>query len=472
MTLVAELIGRIVTGLSSIGCYYFFMNEVLFWKVKRAYLFFAIPFALLTAICETMYNCQIEYGTIWVLLMIIGEIACLIGSFVFTEGKFIKKLVVSIMANEIVAMLFECFDLSNRFILSQSEEDAPVWIQIVLPIVGAVLTCFVMFLTSLPGRNTNRRRIGVLPVFVVFIIVVFAEVTVGIFIPVVPSMIDLFRFEVTTTGLLRIISEFGAIFYLLEFIVIAITVYGLSFFMSQRYYKTSAESNASYLETQAQYYESLDKNSQEIRSLRHDYKNHLTVLALLLENGDVEKAKSYIEDISGSLNAASPVVHSGNPIADAILTDKITRAQSMNIKITSEGLFSYNDMKPVDICSILGNILDNAIEAVSAGDHKKSSKKSFATTPLSSTDINLEFKKTDSFFIISETNLSKTPLHYDGSIIMTTKSNKSLHGIGISNIKSSVEHYGGDVEITSTPSKENDGEYVFTITIMIPFVIE
>ena len=103
---------------------------------------------------------------------------------------------------------------------------------------------------------------------------------------------------------------------------------------------------------------------RQIRGWRHDYRNHIQVMNVLLENGELEELKKYLGDLAVDLNTVDTVVKTGNAMADAILNSKISLARSKDINVSVEASIPVKlKMTELDLCCILGNLFDNAIEA-------------------------------------------------------------------------------------------------------------
>jgi|LSQX01.1.fsa_nt_gb sensor histidine kinase regulating citrate/malate metabolism len=197
-----------------------------------------------------------------------------------------------------------------------------------------------------------------------------------------------------------------------------------------------------------------EKSDAEIRKIRHDMKNNLTVLSLLLENGDHDRMRTYLAELDSSVQSADTGIRNGNSIADAILYDKKRKAEEAGCTFSIDGAFTYVGMSAIDTCAILGNLLDNALEAASQ-------------MPPEKRHIAVCFSRTDNYFFISQTNPSRKILISDNNIISTSKSDKKNHGFGLLNLKEAVARYSGETKITCEPS-DND-LYEFRMEIIIPF---
>ena len=233
---------------------------------------------------------------------------------------------------------------------------------------------------------------------------------------------------------------------------------------SGRYYKQTAKDHAGLLAARTKYYEEMERSNQALRSLRHDFKNHLAVLNILLEKGDLAEAGSYVKQIGAFVEALGPAVRTGNTIADAILSDKAALAKEKGTTLTVAGVWAPDFMDSIDVCAILGNLLDNAMEAASG--KKKNGD------PLSCTDISLSFVKTDRFFMISETNRSVHKLVRSGDTVFSSKRKWNTEGFGLNGIRSAVEKYDGNMNLQMVPAPDYDEEYIFTLDLMIPLPTE
>lgn len=175
-----------------------------------------------------------------------------------------------------------------------------------------------------------------------------------------------------------------------------------------------------------------EKQYNDIRNIRHDMKNHLQCMSELLKKNEIEKTQKYLEDmLENKLKSAFQYVNTGNRVVDVIANTKLSMCQNENIKT----LLDINDfdlnVDDVDICIVLGNLFDNAIEASKKLDSEKlimfeiSQKKSYA---------NIIIKN-----LINDSVLQNNPK------LITNKA--GIHGIGLKSVKQVVEKYGGMMEL-------------------------
>ena len=218
------------------------------------------------------------------------------------------------------------------------------------------------------------------------------------------------------------------------------------------------DANEQLITAQTEYFEASARADKEIRAMRHDMKNNIQVLSLLLENKEYDKMHDYLDELGEGLQNTDISAHTGNTIADAIIADKTIKATELGLNLRSSGQIKGVDISSVDMCKILANILDNAIEAASVPDLAELSSEIKTIT--------LDFRSTGNFFMISCTNpCSSCPIIKDGQI-ETSKKDRSNHGFGLKNISTAAGEYGGEVSFNCDKTAYGG---MFTVEVMIPF---
>lgn len=103
---------------------------------------------------------------------------------------------------------------------------------------------------------------------------------------------------------------------------------------------------------------------RQIRGWRHDYRNHIQTMKVLASNGELESLCAYLDELDTDLNTVDTVIKTGNQMADAILNSKISLANAKDIKTQVDAHIPVRlRMSELDLCCIIGNLFDNAIEA-------------------------------------------------------------------------------------------------------------
>ena len=120
------------------------------------------------------------------------------------------------------------------------------------------------------------------------------------------------------------------------------------------------------------HYREVENMYRQIRGWRHDYRNHIQMMKVLAANGDMDALKVYLDELDTDLNTVDTVVKTGNPMADAILNSKISLARSRNIPTQVDAHIPVKlKMSELDLCCIIGNLFDNAMEASMALPEEK-----------------------------------------------------------------------------------------------------
>ena len=192
---------------------------------------------------------------------------------------------------------------------------------------------------------------------------------------------------------------------------------------------------------QAEHYRQLAESNYELRRFKHDFKNMSIAIEKMLDSEEHKDALQLFQQYNHTLNLSNgfPVMYdTGNGIADALLTDKQQKALACNCNIVFQGAIPLNYLMPTDICVILGNTLDNAIEAC---------EKCKTIEPLT---ITVTCNCNSGFMFLTITNPVSEKVNISNNYIATTKENKTLHGFGLYSLYSVVKKYDGKIELQST----------------------
>lgn len=112
------------------------------------------------------------------------------------------------------------------------------------------------------------------------------------------------------------------------------------------------------------HYQEVENMYRQTRGWRHDYRNHIQTMKVLTSGGDLEGIRSYLDRLDTDLNTVDLAVKTGNAMADAILNSKISLAKSRDIPVRVDAHIPVRlKMSELDLCCVIGNLFDNAIEA-------------------------------------------------------------------------------------------------------------
>ncbi|MEZ3422210.1 MAG: GHKL domain-containing protein [Lachnospiraceae bacterium] len=242
----------------------------------------------------------------------------------------------------------------------------------------------------------------------------------------------------------------------MEFILLIITVILLSFTIASiliiRIFlpKQIIKELENYENTLAgRQFEEIKNTYHEMRGWRHDYKNHMHVLKIYVENRQWEECISYISQINENLDSVDHMVKTGNVMADAIINSKISLAKSKNIKLDVTAKVPEElPISDVEFCIIFGNLMDNAIEAC---EKIFSEEKRFIRIYIGI------FKKQ---FYISVTNATNQKKRLGSYYSLKGEG----HGFGLYHIDRIIKERNGFLNRKDEPG-------VFSTEIMLPFML-
>ncbi len=175
---------------------------------------------------------------------------------------------------------------------------------------------------------------------------------------------------------------------------------------------------------------------REMRSWRHDYHNHIQMMKAHIALGQVDELNAYFDTLEHDLKKIDKVIKTGNVMLDAILGSKISLAASKEIEINAKARVSNNlEITNIDLCVLMGNLLDNAIEACLSkkDDGHYEFEKPFIR-------IYIGMKGTHLYICVTNTVFGK--VDKKGGKYISHK-DKAFHGFGLMRIDKICSKYGG-----------------------------
>ena len=183
------------------------------------------------------------------------------------------------------------------------------------------------------------------------------------------------------------------------------------------------------------YRESVISSGEQIRlvsEIKHDMKNNLSSIYSLIDNGQYDDAKRLCVDCSESITKVYTPINTDNPTLNAILNVEIEKARQNDISFSYTVTDSLEFVSSTDVVSIIGNLCDNAIEYLSEID--KSQRK-----------MSLEITVRNDYRIIMCRNTILSSVLSVNPDMKTTKNDETLHGKGLSILRSIAEKYNGSL---------------------------
>ena len=188
---------------------------------------------------------------------------------------------------------------------------------------------------------------------------------------------------------------------------------------------------------------------RQVRGWRHDYRNHINNMKIQLSQENYDGLSDYLNELADDLDTVDTVIKTGNVMADAILNSKLNVAEKMNVQLNVKAnVPEALPMSDVELCSVLGNMLDNAVEAC-------------GTLPEEERFMRVYIGKLKGQLYLSVQN-SAGKVRKEKGTYLSTKEGE--HGYGLFRIDRVAKKYGGYV------NRQNE-EGVFATELLIPLQV-
>ena len=196
-----------------------------------------------------------------------------------------------------------------------------------------------------------------------------------------------------------------------------------------------------------QHYAEVENMYRTMRGWKHDWHNQLQALSAYLDSGEYRKAREYLDEVNQAVLRIDTVIKTGNTMVDAILNSKISLMKSHNIEVEVEAKVPASLSAPdVDLCIIIGNLLDNAMEACVRLEPENRF-------------VHIYIHKKGAQLYMSFTNSAGKKQKKVGNLFLSSKG--SEHGFGLTRVDALVAKNGGYL----TRASEDGG---YTTEVILP----
>ena len=198
------------------------------------------------------------------------------------------------------------------------------------------------------------------------------------------------------------------------------------------------------------HYREVDNMYKQIRGWRHDYRNHIQTMKAYAAIEDWDAIRNYLDLLDEDLTTVDTVIKTGNPMTDAILNSKISLAKARGIQVIADANIPVKlKISEIDLCCIIGNLFDNAMEASTQLPEEQRLIRVY-----------MDMKNTQLY--ISFTNFTAgKKLDKEGKLFRSTKGEG--HGFGLVRIDAIIERLDGYIS-------RNSEDGAFTTEILLPQV--
>jgi two-component system sensor histidine kinase AgrC len=266
----------------------------------------------------------------------------------------------------------------------------------------------------------------------------------------IQKIVDIFHIDLNSTSDMAVIHG--------NFIFVSAVIIGtfLGMLFMFEYIGSLAQKN---VETQAElqqkkwenaHFQNVKDTYQALRSWKHDFQNHLEVMNTYLKGNKHEELEKYLSQISGEIEPLMHLYYTGNTVADAVLSNKLFIAHAKGIQVNASLVLPEKlTISDVQLCSVLSNLLDNAIEAQNG-----------VTDPF----INVTIRPERGMLYIKIENSTTGDYVFKKNQLISSKKAKD-HGIGLNQVKKIVEKARGIIDIQPQTK-------LFIVKILMPLEIE
>lgn len=360
--------------------------------------------------------CTVQYAYMpYVLLNMLVGVSTLFIITLCYGGNIAKKIIAVVLiyvclftSEAVVAGVLELGDIHISERGHNGDAFSYIGISIVLWIIYEIISAF---------KNINKAVI--LPrtfdiIIVVLSIIIFAMETV-IFSQ--ESIMD----SIKAMSVVCMLMVLFLIIYLYDIV---------SKYYAERIQSEVIEREKNYYMKQA---ELLEQGNKGIRELRHDMKNHLYAIASMIDDEN-EEAKKYIDNITNKFEKNRIYSSTGNVALDSVINYKLSKATEKNIQINSNIIIPSNIQEGVeDLVTIIGNLLDNAIEA--------------SENLVEDRYIGMKIKYKCGTLFIDVKNRYDGLVNQKNGEIITKKADKAFHGIGLKSVEAAVNNHNGMMKV-------------------------
>ncbi len=393
-----------------------------------------IPSTIGTLLCFAVSTIYLYISVFSFLQSVIIFGILLFCSFLVKTGTWATKIlgpiifeVTLIIIATILSFLFSyIFSMSLNDLFSIATMERYLYVICCKIIISATLMLILRFFaTSLKFRLMDLILYIVAPLMTVFVLYTFMVIGLTYSLS---SFFNQIIISVLGLAALNLIS-------LLLFIKLTQTVQA----------KTELEVLKLQSELEQKNYAELGNLYQQLKTLRHDFKQHLIGLKQLITKKQLDDVNNYIDNTELELNKSASIIHTNNRMLDYIINAKISAHPNITFLVTGE-CSNLSNINEFDLASLFGNLLDNAIEEALKHDEKILEVKFF---------INNNYQN-----VICKNRISKSIIK-NNPLFISTKTQKEIHGYGIKSMRKIVTEANGFIDFF-------EEEHHFCVHIALP----
>ena len=199
------------------------------------------------------------------------------------------------------------------------------------------------------------------------------------------------------------------------------------------------------VEDQKKLYSEMNDNYLKISRMKHDINGQLDTIEALVRNGDGATADKALAELRKRVDEITGPIRTGNSTVDFIINSKLADHKNLNVFLINNSV-NVEMIDPLDLASLIGNIIDNALEALASSDEKR---------------LEIDFSTSNDYQSIVVKNSIGMSVLDNNPELHSTKKGPEIHGLGTKIIRETTEKYGGICRFF----EEND---MFGVHVLIP----
>lgn len=402
-----------------------YFNKILIsLRIRRSYFYIiSIILFILMIIVDLVRLTQTENISISIVETV--SLTCLLSFFYKPQLRFkllysILIIVISTFSTVVPFYLIMLISRKNFYIFTF---DNSTWYFIV-----CLLIVLIFFFTSTLVTKFLGNSISKVPIHLVVLLITIPTISI---IGIVLLFIEL---KYTEKSII-----YGTVIIRFVVLVCILFVNFIAFYLFDnvvKYLHQTADMNLlqKQIKLQDKFYSKLESSHTEIRKMRHDMKHRLDAINILIEENNYSEAKAELSSMITSVEMQR-IVDSGNQHLDAILNLKLSEAQRAGITVQTRAFVSSGlHLTFSDLCVLLGNAFDNAIEACQQIQYGKK-------------NIDLEISSLNQALFISISNTVNSSVGCSIEELQTNKNDTKNHGFGLRSIQYIAQKYNGAIKI-------------------------
>lgn len=360
-----------------------------------------------------------ENNSFLILNILLGFFSQLIYCLLFLKGRIIHKLLISVITSlvlDIISNAFVVFWMLLGFSVDSMQDSVAIYASTTIIVHILLFLVYVLMVKAYKKitvilKGTEAIKVTAISVLTFIFIITSLQTT-----------------NIVRDSRIRTFTLISTLCFILSCIIMFQIIYTISKNNCIEQENTLLKMEKEY---QYQKYEDIIRQSEQMKKLRHDYKNNFLVLRSLIDGGKNKKAIELINKEIDQINASRSHIRTNNDVVNAIINTKISSANDNGIKVSCVSISDFDGIDDFDLCNLIGNMFDNAITAVENCREKI---------------IDIQISKRSNCYIFKMSNTVSDPVLDENPHLFTTKDDKTFHGYGMKIIKDITDSYSGDLD--------------------------